>query len=90
MYFLSFSKKERSFDFFSKLVAFNIIITSSIILDDNSSNIFNILSVVLLIIIIFSFSKRDFEKIVSKKASLLSKISFQNQDKRLNFACSLL
>jgi hypothetical protein len=75
---LLFSKKDLSFDFFSKISELKIILTSVIFFSSISSIIFNILSVTLLIIIIFSFSKRDLENIFSKKIFVFSKISFSS------------
>jgi len=78
MYFLSFSNKDLNFDFFSKLSALRIILTSSIFFESISSIIFNILSVTLLIIIIFSLSKRDLDNILSIKSFIFSRTSLSS------------
>ena len=62
--FLPFSKKLRNLDFFSRIFADKIIFISSIFLEDISSMISIILSLTLKIIISFSFSKNDFDKIL--------------------------
>jgi len=65
-------------DTFSKILANKIIFVSSIFFSIISSIIFTILSVLLKIIINFSVSKNDFERILLKKFSLLFKISFSS------------
>ena len=70
---MSLSKKDLNFDFFSKISALIIIIKSSRFFVIISSIIFNILSVALLIIIIFSFSKRDLDKIFNIFEDIISK-----------------
>ena len=57
-------------------IALRIILTSSIFFSSISFLIFNILSVTLLIIIIFTLSKRDLDNIFSKIIFVFSKIIF--------------
>ena len=67
--FLFFSKIFLSFDFFSRVPAFNTIIISSIFLSEIFSKILFILSVTLEIIIAFLFSNKDLFKISDNKIS---------------------
>ena len=62
--FFSFSKKLLSFDFFSRIFADKIIVTSVIFVDIISSIMSLILSVTLEIIISFLLSKKDFDKML--------------------------
>ena len=71
MFLYFFQIKVLSFDFFSKVFAFKIKIKSLIFFSIISSIISLILSVALLIIINFSFSKKDFDKILLKKFSCI-------------------
>ena len=75
---MSFSKKDLNFDFFSKISELIITVKSLRFFEFKISIIFKILSVALLIIIIFSWSNSDFDKILSIKLFSLSKISFSS------------
>ena len=75
MVFFSFSKKTLSLDFLSRLLATNIIDKSSIFFVIISSIILENLSLILFIIISFSFSKKDLLSKFSLKFSIFLRIS---------------